>query len=299
MKILNASYAVLSDPARRRKHDEWIRAAEAASRPQPERQSGPPPGGGERADGSYGATAAKANAQSGNERTPRSTHGMRAGGAAGGTARGGRSMWIVNAVTVAALIALGVYVTSGPPEPSGLPPYEQNAATEEDASVSVQPFNEVFGPQSDASNSSGDAAPLEGSGTIATAPNGSPWPEAAGYVTGYPRLQTSGHSTVTVDNSSNSSDVFVKLVQISPDKTRPIRHIYIPKYETFKMGSVPPGSYDVRYMDLSDGSLARSESFELEQNETDTGISFSNITMTLYKVANGNMQTYPLSPSEF
>ena len=65
------------------------------------------------------------------------------------------------------------------------------------------------------------------------------------------------------------------------------------------MRSLPPGQYDIRYQDLSDGSLQRSEDFELEEFENTEGVSFSNLTITLFKVAGGNFETYPLDPSEF
>jgi hypothetical protein len=45
--------------------------------------------------------------------------------------------------------------------------------------------------------------------------------------------------------------------------------------------------------------LARSESFALEEITTHNGTQYSDMTMTLYKVRNGNMQTYGLSEDEF
>jgi curved DNA-binding protein CbpA len=49
----------------------------------------------------------------------------------------------------------------------------------------------------------------------ATAPNGEMWPSTAAYVKGYKKLHADGLSSVTVDNTQNNSDVFVKLVSIS------------------------------------------------------------------------------------
>ena len=131
------------------------------------------------------------------------------------------------------------------------------------------------------------------------APNGSPWPVEAGYVEGYPRQRMNGLSEVTIDNTGNGSDVFVKLVAIDTSKTMPVRHAFIPAFKQFTIQSVQAGQYDVRYLDLTDGSLARSESFDLTEVEEPGGVRYSSFTMTLYKVTNGNMQTYPLSPSEF
>lgn len=132
-----------------------------------------------------------------------------------------------------------------------------------------------------------------------TAPNGSAWPDYAGYVSNYPRLNTNGLSSVTIDNTQNDSEVFVKLVAIKSNESHPVRVFYIPAFNKLKLSNVSTGLYDIRYRDLTTGGLARSESFNLEEISTSTGTQYSNMTMTLYKVRNGNMQTYGLSESEF
>jgi len=132
-----------------------------------------------------------------------------------------------------------------------------------------------------------------------TAPNGQPWPSTAAYVQGYQRLHTKGLSTVTVDNSRNDSDVFVKLVTLDGAQAYPVRQFYIPAFGSFTLNKVAAGNYDIRYRDLDSGRLSRSEAFSLEEIPTNGGTQFSNMTMTLYKVEHGNMQTYDLSESEF
>lgn len=131
------------------------------------------------------------------------------------------------------------------------------------------------------------------------APNGEDWPVSAGYVKGYKKLNTNGLSSVTVDNSQNDSNVYVKLVSLSGVKSYPARQFFIPANGKFTVNKVTSGNYDVRYRDLSDGGLSRSESFNLKETKNGSGVQFSNITMTLYKVKNGNMQTYGLSETEF
>lgn len=132
-----------------------------------------------------------------------------------------------------------------------------------------------------------------------TAPNGNPWLVSAGYVMGYKRLHADGFSAVTVDNSRNDSDVFVKLVSLDDVQAYPVRQFYIPAFGSFTLDKVTAGSYDIRYRDLNNGGLSRSEAFNLEENPTYNGMEFSNITITLYKVRNGNMQTYGLPEAEF
>ena len=131
------------------------------------------------------------------------------------------------------------------------------------------------------------------------APNGSPWPTSASYVAGYKRLHTNGRSTVTVDNSRNASDVFVKLVFLDSAQAYPVRVFFIPAYNSFTVNGIRAGNYDVRYRDLSTGGISRTEQFSLEEIPRDDSIQYSNITMTLYKVPQGNMQTYPISETEF
>ena len=108
-----------------------------------------------------------------------------------------------------------------------------------------------------------------------------------------------GYSAVTIDNTKYDADVFVKLVHITTERAFPVRHLFIPKGESIKTSNLRPGQYDVRYQDLSTGSLVKTQSFELtEVRETDS-VRFSEISMTLYKVRDGNMQTQQISESEF
>lgn len=132
-----------------------------------------------------------------------------------------------------------------------------------------------------------------------TAPNGETWPNGASYINGYKKLHTNGLSSVIIDNTRNNSDVFVKLVSLDGSKADPVRVFFIPAYGQFTVNNVKAGNYDVRYRDLDSGALARSESFQLQETPTYDGIQYSNLTMTLYKVRHGNMQTYGISENEF
>lgn len=133
----------------------------------------------------------------------------------------------------------------------------------------------------------------------ATAPNGNPWPMVAGYLPGFPRLNTDGNSTITVDNGQNDSDVFVKLVSLSSANAYPVRQFFIPAGRSFRLESLRQGTYDIRYQDLSSGSLSRSEELSVTETRTYQGIRYTDLRLTLYKVRNGNMQMYTLSADEF
>jgi hypothetical protein len=130
-------------------------------------------------------------------------------------------------------------------------------------------------------------------------PVGTRWPSSAGYVEGY-RIQVQGGlSSVTIDNSRNASDVFLKLVWLSSTEAIPARMCYIPAHSRFIFSSVMAGRYDVRYRDLTTGRLSKTEEFYLEERDTYDGITYSDISLTLYKVSDGNMTTESIDESEF
>ena len=112
-------------------------------------------------------------------------------------------------------------------------------------------------------------------------------------------MHIKGLSTVTVDNSRNDSDVFVKLVSLNSAKAYPVRQFYIPAFGRFTLKKITAGNYDIRYRDLSSNKLSRSETITLSEIHTNEGVQFSNMTMTLYKVKNGNIQTFGLAEAEF
>jgi hypothetical protein len=65
------------------------------------------------------------------------------------------------------------------------------------------------------------------------------------------------------------------------------------------MQKVRAGRYDVRYMNLNNGSMSRSEAFAVEEHEVGNGIEYSTFSLTLYKVQGGNMQTHTIGADEF
>ena len=131
------------------------------------------------------------------------------------------------------------------------------------------------------------------------APNGSEWPTLSGYVGGYPIGNSNGYSNLTIDNTRNSSDVFVKLTELGYSELSPVSQFFVSSGSRFRLENISPGRYDIRYRDLEMGNLSRSEPFTLEENESFDGVQFSEMTMTLYRVTSGNMQTYRIGENEF
>lgn len=156
-------------------------------------------------------------------------------------------------------------------------------------------FAFVFFQQSDFFNSSSGKPYVK----PVLAPNGESWPSQSGYLYGYRQLNNIGLSNLTIDNSANNTDVFVKLFSVENNNIYQARAFYIVANDSFIVKNITAGKYDIRYLDLGDGNIYRSDLFNLSETETYSGVKFSNLTITLYKVKNGNMQTRKISGSEF
>ncbi|MGJ3253075.1 MAG: hypothetical protein ACFE0J_18370 [Elainellaceae cyanobacterium] len=129
--------------------------------------------------------------------------------------------------------------------------------------------------------------------------NGYPFPEISGYIDGYPRQAQDGYSSVTVDNSRNDSDVFVKLFSLDAGSPTPAQVFFIRAREEFTVENMRAGNYDIRYRDLDSGALARTDPFDLQEFKDHEGIRYSTITLTLYRVSGGNMQIHTISDQDF
>lgn len=135
--------------------------------------------------------------------------------------------------------------------------------------------------------------------TTRWSPNGKPWPATASYLKGMPHRATGGLSQLTVDNTSGGSDVYVKLCSVELEKCSGYRHVFIPQGSSFTMKGVAPGTYDIRYRNLSSGYLAKSEPISLQQVQEEQGTRYSAVRLTLYTVAAGNMKFTPLPEDQF
>lgn len=262
MAIINASYEVLSNPTKRAEHDKWIAEKESKSTQQNKPNQN-----------TQSVQASQVSAS-------RSFNWIK---------------WIL-------LGLLGLFLIKGCNKPDEIPiepkPYIANP-TPENISTLTDPNAKI---QDDSVNTVPVNEPITEPSTYERpllAPNGEAWPAVAGYIKGYKKYHTNGLSSVTIDNTQNDSDVFVKLVSLEGEKTYPVRVFYIPALSNFTVKKVKSGSYDIRYQDLNNGGLFRSELFILQETKVDGGVQFSNYTMTLYKVQNGNMQTYSISEAEF
>lgn len=99
------------------------------------------------------------------------------------------------------------------------------------------------------------------------------------------------HSSITFRNGADE-DALVKLIGPST------RMVAVPRNQTRAALEVPPGQYYivVRYGDKEDNfAYSKGEPFQVEEY----GDSYSQISITLYKVANGNYGTRPARKEDF
>jgi hypothetical protein len=249
MAIVNTAYTALNDPVRRKEHDEWIAAEEwevawLESTHQEE---------GGRADVSRsranGVPDWQAQDHTGDPARKHHSRGYR-------TVR--RYFSLLAAAGVGAAVALCMAfperllpmigmapapVAKAAPAPAVRDdtwPVERAAApdgTESGAQISVLATTGlVIGPRPP------DCANVL---QALAAPNGEPWPERSGYVTGYPLANHGKQMQVFIDNSASTMPVFVKLYDL--DRNANIRHVYVQAGDTWNVSELAAGKYEVRF----------------------------------------------------
>lgn len=121
-----------------------------------------------------------------------------------------------------------------------------------------------------------------------------------GYDSSKPILNDDGLCELTIDNTSNDMPVYVRVWDMN--SYQPVRAFYIAQGEEFTAYDLTPSTYEVRYIELYDNDFpangSKSELFELEQIESAYGIQYSQMSLTLYKVRNGNTQTTSIPASQ-
>ena len=119
-----------------------------------------------------------------------------------------------------------------------------------------------------------------------------------GYLNGTPAYIPAGLSNFTVDNKSGDADAIAR-IYLNGDKPA-IRQIYIKVGENFTAKALAPGNYVLRYRFIgSKNTFEADRLFPLQETVTDAGTSYSNVTVTLFKVANGNMKVKQVADSLF
>ncbi len=104
---------------------------------------------------------------------------------------------------------------------------------------------------------------------------------------------------MTVDNTANDTAVLVKLFPTGVSNAAAVRVFTIRAKDSWTETSISAGTYELRYEDLASKAFTKTESLTLSEREIDSGVEFSQIKVTLYKVRNGNMKTQAIVKSDF
>lgn len=90
-----------------------------------------------------------------------------------------------------------------------------------------------------------------GQSVTLVAPNGEPWPAQSGYVDGFPISNKGDELSLTIDNSSNAAPVFVKLYD--QERRSNVRYLYILAHDKLTVEQLSAGKYEVRYQAVGPG----------------------------------------------
>ena len=119
-----------------------------------------------------------------------------------------------------------------------------------------------------------------------------------GYLKGSPPPIAAGLSTFTVDNKSWSSDAIAR-IYLNGDKPA-VRQIYIKIGERFTAKDLAPGRYVLRYRFIGSSDTYEADKvFALEEIRDSQGITYSNVSVTLFTVTNGNMKVKRVPNEKF
>jgi DnaJ domain len=244
MAIVNSAYNVLSDPVRRKEHDEWIAAEEweiewlESTRSEEGRERAHSEG--------WEAPAQPVRAPPPLLRDARWWIGMAACFAAGAAAV---LLFGQPSNIVPAALAWGgkaVAATTGEVDPGrdgwAIPGGADGRENVPDikALAVTQLVVPARAPDCDT-----DLQALE-------APNGEPWPMHSGYLAGYPVGNMGEEMQVMVDNGANPSPVFVKIYDL--DRRANVRHAFVQARGRLTIDKLAAGKYEVRYQNIQTGS---------------------------------------------
>jgi hypothetical protein len=122
--------------------------------------------------------------------------------------------------------------------------------------------------------------------------------EKSGYVKGDYQQKSTGLSTFTVDNQMGGDDAIARIYRngIKPAS----RSMYVKAGEKFTARGLSPGSYVFRYRFIGSTKIHEADrTFSLKEINTADGTSYSNVTVTLFTVNDGNMRTTEVSDEKF
>lgn len=278
MAILNSAYGTLSDPLRRKEHDEWIAAEEWEIEwlESTHREEGKEEG--KRKDGRSHATQQE--------------HGWAQDVPPSRPRRPGMPLWRnwrwwLSLVVCLLLGWLGALLVQGsaPEVPAALASAwnglardgaKPDAAADHKPDARAEPKGEPVAIDSWAVGKPYAPEPVQpkipeirvlavsqlslkaglpacdGGAQALVAPNGEPWPAQSGYVSGFAISNKGEDLSITLDNSANATPVFVKLFDL--ERRANVRYLYLLAHDKLTVEQLATGKYEVRYQAVEPGS---------------------------------------------
>lgn len=287
MQVINLAYDVLSDPVRRKEHDEWIARMESEQRQSQAFHNEPAFESAWREAYQSPRNGAPFFRYAGKERPEPAFRPKNASPQnidkldkrAIGEHLYKHWFWYVLAIAVATVLSYHSYSrnTYSP----FITVTQQHQLHPKPASGKGQNLTGQNGSSAPAAKTGFAVIPDDRFVREETAPDGLPWPAAASYLSGFEQANSTGLSSVTVDNARGQFDVLVKLYYLEGEKPRAVRVFFIPAQSSFKAEKLTPGLYDLRFLDLQSGQLFRTEPFELQEMALASGVRFTGISMSL------------------
>jgi hypothetical protein len=272
MQIINTAYEVLSDPVKRREHDSWIgkenwrRKVEAGK------------GNSDTAQSAHGPTAAA---------TPRQEP---KGNPAARSADPGpeKKYDRVSNLKLAGYCVLGMALLMGAVK------FLDDKSSAQQGRLSARSNDEIIIPE-DLKLPTRDPSCA---GQQVSYAGGVLWPSFARVMS--VRDKRAGLSSLTLDNSRNDQDLYIKLVH-SLDRMNGnfARDVFIPAHQQLKLINISAGDYIIKMMNITDGCAQVSPVISLKETKTDRGIEYQDHSLTFYRVVNGNTHLKSMPSSQF
>ncbi|MFM2088292.1 MAG: hypothetical protein RLZZ237_3161 [Pseudomonadota bacterium] len=279
MAILNSAYGILSDPQRRREHDEWIAAEEweiawleSTHQEEGKHRDGRPKGQAGTQNTSWAQDVPSPN---------------------GGSRRRGRTTWrnwrwwlSLSGCLLLGWLGAMLMLDHSPAVPVALASAWNGLARDgvkaADAERSLPPAPKTEAVAVDSWAVSKPSAPEpaqlkapeikvlavsqlslnashgacdgvnQAQAQALVAPNGEPWPRQSGYVDGFPVSNKGSDLELMLDNSANAAPVFVKLYDL--ERRSNVRYLYILAHDKLNVEQLSAGKYELRYQSLAPGA---------------------------------------------
>lgn len=84
------------------------------------------------------------------------------------------------------------------------------------------------------------------------APNGEPWPRQSGYIDGFSVGNRGDDMQLMLDNANNASPVFIKVYDV--DRRANVRYAYVQAHDKLMVDQLANGKYEIRYQNLDSGA---------------------------------------------